>query len=129
MAAFREGGYAVDFTGGSLREVIVGQDHAAVWNGFKGSFIRNLHGFSGVLSGEKTLEDMEKENTHAEKSATPVIIGGEIPPGLTVVVSLSGTFFTRDRLGSLLGLVQGVSVDGRKVAVRFADGSKEEMEF
>jgi len=127
LAVFREGGYAVDFTGDP--EVIVGPDHAAVWNGSKGAFIRNLHGFVRALSREEVLADVRKENTYAEKSATPVIIGGELPPGQAIVVSLSGTFFAREALDALVNSVKGVTVGGDTVTVRFADGTEAAVRF
>jgi len=128
LAAFREGGYAVDFAG-ERPEVIIGRDFAAVWNGKKGAFIRGLAGFSGVYSRDETLKDIERENTYAERSATPTILGGEIPAGATIVLSFSGTFFRRGDLEKLLGMVKRVTVMDRKVTVQFAGGEETCLEF
>lgn len=129
LAAFREGGYAVDFARDTVPEVIVGPDYAAVWNGTKGAFIRSLHGFSGARSREEILAEVEGENTHGDRAATPVITGGEIMPGSIIAASLSGTFFTRESLDSLLRLVTDVSVAGRRMTVRFADGTEKTLGF
>ncbi|MGE5549928.1 MAG: DUF2264 domain-containing protein [Bacteroidota bacterium] len=128
LAAFREGGYAVDFDG-PLPEVIAGPDYVAVWNGEKGAFIRNLYGFAAPMSREEILRDTARENIYKDQSATPALRGGRIEAGAKIVVSFSGTFFRREDLDGLVKLVKGASVEGKTVSVQFADGEKREIKF
>ncbi|MFB0515033.1 MAG: DUF2264 domain-containing protein [Candidatus Neomarinimicrobiota bacterium] len=124
LAAVREGGFALNYFDKAV-EAVVEEDMLAFWNGERGSFIKNLYGYTSPDQLEALLKKTHNHHTLGGQSVTPTLVGGQLQPGKHIFVSLSGTWFgPKEKLSEKLDLVTSVHPSVDRVVIGFSDGTE-----